>query len=107
MAFLDLSFLDNTVRAWIMALLTALAIQLGLWITKRILLARFVALSKKTKNQADDLIVSILSSTKFTLMGLLALYAGSLMLTFPESVKFWIGRITLFTVLVQVAVWTR
>jgi small-conductance mechanosensitive channel len=105
MEILDLSILGNTLREWSLALLTAVVILVALWITKRILQARIVALSEKTEIKVDDLLASLLKRTKFFLMALLALYAGSLILTFSESAKYWIGRVALFTVLIQVAIW--
>jgi small-conductance mechanosensitive channel len=105
MGFFELSFLGNTLRDWSLAVLTALVILGALWITKRILLGRFVAFTDKTKNHIDDLFAQILTRTNFYLMALLALYAGSLTLSFSESVKYWIGRIGLFAILIQVAIW--
>ena len=105
MEVLDLSFLGNTLRAWSLALLTALLVLGALWVTKRILLAKFVALSEKTEARIDDLLASMLKRTNFYLMAVLALYAGSSFLEFSADAKYWIGRIALFTILIQVAIW--
>lgn len=105
MEILETVWLGNTLRAWALALLTALLILGALWVVKRILLARFAALSTQTAIEVDDLLVRVLERTKFSLMALLAMYAGSLPLDIPERAGFWIGRIALFAVLIQVAIW--
>jgi small-conductance mechanosensitive channel len=105
MEILELSWLGNSLREWLLAALTAVVLLGALWVTKRILLARIVALSERTEIQVDDLLAGILKNTNFLLMALLAFYVGSLVLEFPENVKYWISRIALFTILVQVAIW--
>ena len=105
MEILGKSFLGNDVRTWLSAVAIALVMLVVLWVTKHILQARIVALARKTETRADDLLAGILERTNFFLMALLALYAGSLSLTLSEKASLWIGRIALFTILVQVAIW--
>jgi small-conductance mechanosensitive channel len=105
MPFLAWSFLGNSLRAWLLALLTTIVILAALWLTKRLLISRLAALAGRTKTDLDDLLVSVLKRTNFYLLTLLALYAGSLILRLPQTVDYWFGKVALFVVLVQVGIW--
>jgi small-conductance mechanosensitive channel len=103
--FLDLVFLSNTLRSWLLALLTAIAITILLLVIKRIFLARLVPLTRKTKTRYDDLIAEVLTRTKLFLMAILAVYVGSLVLAFTGATRYWLNRVALVAILIQIAIW--
>lgn len=105
MDILGLTFLGNSLRAWAIALLTAIAIMLISLLVKRIFLARLLPFTRKTKTGYDNLIAAVLKQTKMFLLALMAVYVGSLMLEFPENVQIWLNRSALIVVLIQVAIW--
>jgi small-conductance mechanosensitive channel len=103
--FLDLVFLNNTLRAWLLALLTAIGITILLLVIKRIFLSRLVPLTRKTKTRYDDLIAEVLTRTKLSLLAILAVYVGSLVLAFPDATRYWLNRVALVAILIQIAIW--
>lgn len=105
MNFLELTFLGNPLRTWFVALLTAVALTIAFLLIKRIFLSRFLPFTRKTKTDYDDLLVAVLKRTKIFLLSILAVYAGSLLLQFPEIVKIWLNRTALVVLLIQVAIW--
>ncbi len=105
MEFLSWSILGNALSNWLFALLVAVVLLGALSLAKRVLIGRFTAFAGKTANDIDDLAAEILARTNFYLMAVLAVYAGSLSLTFPDLIQYWIGRIALLAILFQVAIW--
>jgi small-conductance mechanosensitive channel len=105
MEILGLTFLGNTLRAWSIALLTAIAITIALFLLKRVFLSRFIAFTSKTKNIYDNVIAAVLARTNLFLLTILAIYAGSLLLAIPDTARVWLNRIALITVLIQAAIW--
>lgn len=105
MDFLNLTFLNNSLRAWLIALLIAVASTITLLLIKRIFVSRIIPFTDKTKTRYDNLIARVLSHTKFFLLGILAVYVGSLTLEFPETTRYWLHRAALVTVLIQVSLW--
>jgi small-conductance mechanosensitive channel len=105
MEIFGLTFLDNTLHAWFLALLTAIAITIVLLLIKHIFLARVLPFTRKTKNKYDNLFAAVLTRTKLFLLTILAVYAGSLILAFSETVRAWLNRAALITILIQAAIW--
>jgi hypothetical protein len=105
MEFLEQTFLNNSLRVWSLALLTAFAITVLLLLLKRIFLARILPFTSKTKTKYDDLFARVLTHTNLFLLAVLAVYIGSLMLELSEPIKLWLNRVALITILIQVTVW--
>ncbi len=105
MSFWDIQFLENTMRVWGFAVLVTAAILCLLWVVQRILIRRFYQFAKKTRNDVDNLVAEVALKTRFSIMMVIALYAGSLVLTLPANVSNWLGTITFTIFLIQVALW--
>ncbi len=105
MSFLELVFLNNTVREWLVALALTLFIIFILWLFKKVFLSYFLSFTKKTKTKYDNLIADVLTQTKFFLTIIFALYFGSLLLTIPENVQSWFAKIVILAVLTQLTIW--
>lgn len=102
----DATFLGNTLEDWLLALGVALATLLGLWIIQRFVLGRLRRVVSFTSSNIDDLIlISISQYTKFGLLVLLSLFAGSLLLTFSPLVKGWLSAAAIFVFLIQLGIW--
>lgn len=105
MAFLDYTFLNNSLQSWLTALgVTVLALTL-FWITKRVILARFNNLTRRTTTDIDDFIAAIVDKTSLFLLMLLALYVGARPLTIPPNIEQWIGTAAFAIFLLQVGIW--
>ncbi len=105
MTFLNLRFLGNTLQAWLFALITTAIIAVFSWVIKHIFLRRLINVTHRTKTNWDDVVANVLAHTKLYLMVILSFYIGSLSLNFSETTDYWLGRVALFTVLIQVGIW--
>ncbi|HOG48186.1 MAG TPA: mechanosensitive ion channel family protein [Anaerolineae bacterium] len=105
MAFLQWTVLGNTVQTWACALLITIPILVLFWAAQRVLLRRFRRHALATKSAVDDVISGVLARTRFWLLAVLAVYAGSLVLTLPPEVAAWSGALALAGLLAQLAIW--
>jgi small-conductance mechanosensitive channel len=103
--FWSSTFLNNELQAWGQAVLIALAVFVGLLLFQRLVLRRLHALTRRTRTGWDDLILEAVSRTRKWIVLLVALYAGSLALTFGESVQAWINAAAAFVFLIQLGIW--
>jgi len=102
---MDYTILNNTTAEWLVALVTALAVAVGLDALKSILVRRLSILAARTETKVDDIAVAALRSTKFVALVLVGLYAGASLLTLSDRVQLFIGRAAIVAMLVQVAIW--
>ena len=97
--------LGNTTAEWLVALVTALAVAVGLDALKSILVRRLSILAARTETKFDDIAVAALRSTRFVALALVGLYAGASLLTLSDRVGLFIGRAAVVAMLLQVAIW--
>ncbi|MDN4039858.1 mechanosensitive ion channel family protein [Massilia sp. YIM B02443] len=102
---MDYTILNNTTAEWLVALVTALAVAVGLDALKSILVRRLTILAARTETKLDDIAVAALRSTKFLVLVLVGVYAGASLLNLPERVQLFVGRAAIVAMLVQVAIW--
>jgi len=76
MSFFDVSFLNNTILDYLIALGVFLAVFLGLRIFRTVVLNRLHRLSQKTKNDLDDLLIKIITSIKAFFYVVLSFYVS-------------------------------
>ena len=105
MVFWQRGFLGNTLSAWTIALLITIGVLALLWMLKNVIIKRFYKFAQRSEADIDDLIAEVSQSTKFGLLVLLALYAGSLALSLPDWIVEWGRAIAVIAALIQVAVW--
>ena len=103
--FWQWSFLGNSLRTWAYALCLTLPILLALWLVQHILLRSLGQRALKTKKALDEAVRGVVAHTRFWLLGILAVYAGSLVLSLPPAVTAWTGAIALAALLIQFAIW--
>jgi len=105
MTFWEWTCLGNTLQSWAIAFLITIAVLTALRLLQRILIRRFAAFAEKTTTDVDDLVARVGTNTRFSLLAILSLYAGSLVLALPKQVTNWIGIVALIALLIQVAIW--
>lgn len=105
MPFLDWVYLDNSVRAWLIAAAVALIVYVGTDVLRRLLIRQITALSTRTDNYADDLIADTLRRTKTYFLLFISLYAASRVLYLSDSLGTALRFIGVIVVVAQTAVW--
>lgn len=105
MDFWKISFLENAILSWLIALLVFILSAIGLPIVKRVILRRVATHAKKTKTDIDDFVTDVLSQTKRMFFLIIAIYFGSLVLVLPNSTRELIRTLFFIVFLVQVAFW--
>lgn len=97
----------NTVLAWIVAVVVALAVFLGLRLLFALVRLRLARLAERTSTLADDLIVAVLSATRSWAIWVVALYAGAASLALPGAADGVLRVLLVVAVTVQVALWAN
>jgi small-conductance mechanosensitive channel len=103
--FLNHEILGNMARSWLLAVLTAAAVYVGLLVVRRLLLRNLGALARRTANEIDDLLQRVLEHTKVFFLLFVSLYAGSRVLYLPSDLAQALRFIGVIIVVVQAAVW--
>ncbi len=76
MEYLSLELFHNTLKEWLWALGVFAVALIGLKIFKQVLLAKLKSLSKKTKNEWDDILIEGVNAIKWPFYVLLSVYIG-------------------------------
>jgi small-conductance mechanosensitive channel len=105
MTLWERAFLGNTLQSWLIALLVTLGALASLWILVRVVLRRLATFARKTRTDVDDLVAGVGVTTRFPLLAMLAVYAGSLPLALPEVLSTWLRVVAWIAFLIQVAIW--
>lgn len=105
MAFLQLTYFSNTLQTWVIAAVVAMVVMAGLRILQRFLVRRFSALAEETENDVDDLIVRLLTKTRFSFLLVVSFYVGSLVLTLSERMANIVSTVVIMALLIQAAIW--
>jgi len=104
-AFLNQIVWDNTLGRWLLAFGVAFAIVFFLRILASALIRRLEKLSGHTRTDLDNLVVELLHKTKGLFILLLAIWAGSLLLTLDATAEVWLHRVLGVGLLIQAALW--
>jgi small-conductance mechanosensitive channel len=104
---LDVIWLDNSVRRWLLALLVAAAVLAGVLLWRRVVLRRLRPLVLRTNTFFDDAAVVLAQTTAPTIVVLLAAYAGSLFLRFPAEAQGLARAGAIILLLIQAGLWGR
>ncbi len=103
--FLDLIFLENSVRAWAIAGGVAVGIYLILTVVLAVVRNRLSKLAARTRTQWDDIVVGALGRTKSLFLLVLAIAAGSSLLDLPGRVRAAIEAVTVLSLVFQGGIW--
>lgn len=105
MNLLDRVFYGNPLFDWLIAVAVSIALAVVFHFLKRVLVHRLSALAAKTTTRLDDLVVDILSHTRFLFLLVIAFYFGSQYLELPPKPTHLIEHLTVIALIVQVAFW--
>ena len=105
MNILEYSFYENTLQAWLTALMAMILTVLVLQFIKWILEKRVVALIEKSKTKIDDYLLSLLGQTRIFFLLAIGVYVGAHFLFLPETVHIWVGKITRLVFFIQAGLW--
>jgi len=105
MNFLDQTHWGNTVQQWLLAGLIVIVTFVILSLIKRFLVRRLRDFAGRTKTNIDDLVVDLVKRTRFFVLLLIALYAGTVVLVLPPDLKQLMGTVTSLVLLLQAAIW--
>ena len=103
--FLDKTFLGNPLSSWGVALAVALATLLLLALLRSLVRKRFTALAESTKTALDDVLISVLESTRLFFLVLVSLWAGSRTLQMSPKVRNIVYIVIVVIVLFQFGLW--
>ncbi len=102
----DGRMLGSTPTTWATAVAAALLGYLLLSVLRRTLLTRFEALSERTSNTVDDVLVEILYGTHAWLLALVAALIGLEVLDLPPRWQDRVGHLWFVVLVLQLALWT-
>ena len=102
--FLDQIYYHNAIREWIYAGSAAILVFLIVRISKAILFRQVNRIAEKTAMQWDDLAAGLISKIKFFFLIAIAFYAGSRLLTLPDSVTQFINKFVGIVLLIQIGI---
>jgi small-conductance mechanosensitive channel len=105
MQILEQVYVGNSVLQWGAALGVALATLVTFQVVKSIVVRQLHKLAERTDSDFDDFIIKLLGSTKFLLVLVLSLYAGSFMLELEGGVRSYLSAIAVIASLLQGALW--
>ena len=103
--WLDVRFLDSSVRAWIAAVGVAAASYLAFLLIRRLIVRRVGKLAARTASGLDDLVVELAQRTRRWLLLLTVIYFGSLFLNLPRRLDATLHTAAVLAVLIQLALW--
>jgi small-conductance mechanosensitive channel len=105
MAFLDQEFLNNTLRAWGVALVLGAGTVVVLRVVTRMLVRRLGAAAERTETYWDDILTSVLRATKGLFFAIVALLVVATILDLPADWETLIRRATAVALVVQGGFW--
>jgi small-conductance mechanosensitive channel len=102
---LDKTFLGNSLSSWLVAAGIALATLLLLWLLRLLVKKRFAALAESTETVVDDLLITVLESTRPVFLVVVSLWAGSRALQLNQITQRIVYILVVVVVLFQIGLW--
>ncbi len=100
---LDQVFFHNSVRDWLTAVGVALGVFVVLWIARSILSHVLSRKISESDTEERGLLLALTKRIHLLFLMVMALYAGSRVLSFPETTSGYVDRIILVIILLQAA----
>ncbi|MFN7958884.1 MAG: mechanosensitive ion channel family protein [Holophagaceae bacterium] len=100
------SYFGNTLFSWLVALGLALIALGALILLQRIVLRQLARLAQSTETDLDDLVLEVLKSTRRLTLVILALYAGSRVLSLHPDLTNFGHSVMVLTIMLQAAWWS-
>jgi small-conductance mechanosensitive channel len=105
MEFLNTVLLGNSVRQWFIAAAVVTATVLLLRVVAAVLVNRITALSRRTTTEWDDIAAGALAQTKFLFLLVLAVFAGTQVLTLSGRARGALDSLVVVALLIQSGLW--
>jgi small-conductance mechanosensitive channel len=105
MTILTTVFYENAVWRWFVALAVMLFVWFALRIVLRAIVRRLRVFATRTPGRFDDLVVELLTKTRFLFVIVLSLYAGSLTLVLPDAASLALRIAFVLALLFQAGYW--
>jgi small-conductance mechanosensitive channel len=102
---MDIVLWGNPVRQWLLAGAAAVAVLGGLYLTRRVLVARLAAVASRTSNPFDDVLIKMIGSTQAFFLAMAAAWVGGSLLSVSASAHAVLRIIAIVAVAIQVAIW--
>ena len=105
MTFFEKLYFGNSVQTWLIAFCVLIAAFVALIVARKILLKYIKALANRTNTQLDDMLLAVLSRTKYFFLLIVSVYISLLFLVLPPDVlKIW-NKIFFMVVVIQIFIW--
>lgn len=105
-SLLELSFYGNSLSDWGLSLLILLGALIGLRLLQAVGFKHIKNLANRAHVPVAGLVLDSLQKTKFVVLLLIAVYAGSVGLTLPEKTEKIISSAAIIALLLQIGLWT-
>lgn len=105
MTLFETTYFGYSLLDWSLVVGLSLSSALVLQAVKHLLVRRFKSIAKRTSTRADDVVVDLISRTRFLFLLVIAFYFGSQYLELPPKPTRYITHLTLIVFLVQAALW--
>lgn len=105
MSWLDYSFYDNTAAEWLIALGVAVVVLIGLRVVLGTIVRRLASFVGATETRLDDIALNIVKHTRFLFLLIVGVYAGSVFLALPATLRGLMESIIVIAFLVQIGLW--
>jgi small-conductance mechanosensitive channel len=102
---LEWSFYGNSLLSWSMAALAGVLTLVALVLVRRLLSLRLQLFASRTRTRLDDVIASTLDATRLWFKVVLAVWAGSLVLTLEPALHDLIAKGATLALMLQVGIW--
>lgn len=103
--YFEAEFLDNSIRTWLLAFATGVAVYVGLLVARRLVLRYMGVLSRRTATDVDDLVQNVLAQTRVFFLLFVSVYAATRVLLLPGDVALTLRFIGVIVVALQIAIW--
>jgi small-conductance mechanosensitive channel len=105
--FLEWTYYSNSVRGWLLALLFAAVVLLGLLLVRAVAERQLNRLAGRTATDVDDVLLAALRRTRPWFLFTVSVWAGSLSLVLPRRLVEVLGTLAVLVTLVQIGLWAH
>ena len=102
---MDMIVLDNTLTAWTVVVLVAIALSSLLLLLRRIVISRLTVFSARTDNSIDDLVLTVVRATRTWFLVGLAVWAAARIQLDGDVWPKWLTIVAVLGVVLQLALW--
>lgn len=106
MKLLEATYYGNSVYSWIWALAVAVVVLVGLRVLQHVIGSRIRRFADRTETDLDDLVADIIGKTRFFFLLVVAVWAGSGMVTLPDNLDKMLKLVGIVVLFFQLTAWS-